>query len=167
MNVGTEIRRRRQEQGLTGAQLAARAGMAPSAVSQIETGRRVPSSASVAKLAEALGIEAGALFRKSQESLPSPAAAEMEATLRTIRENLAVLEEYFENPPDEVTADEAINLFYGLMPKPLEHLSLMNPDEMRRYIGEVREVFEDQTRINRQLEAWNIAQYGRLHKEHA
>lgn len=44
--------------------------MAPSAVSQIETGRRSPSSASVIKLAGALGVEAGELFPKGQSPLP-------------------------------------------------------------------------------------------------
>ncbi len=68
--IGQEVRRRREELGLTGAQLAARAGMAPSAVSQIETGKRTPSSASVIKLAEALGVEVGSLFPKAQAPLP-------------------------------------------------------------------------------------------------
>lgn len=71
MHVGEEIRRRREEQGLTGGQLAARAGMAPSAVSQIETGKRTPHSSSVIKLAGALGCEVGELYPKApQPSLP-------------------------------------------------------------------------------------------------
>ena len=68
--IGERVRHRREELGLTGAQLAARAGMAPSAVSQIETGRRSPSSTSVIKLADALGVEAGELFPKVQPTLP-------------------------------------------------------------------------------------------------
>lgn len=68
--IGKEVRRRREDLGLTGAQLAARAGMAPSAVSQIETGRRTPSSASVIKLAAALNIEVGDLYPKGQAPLP-------------------------------------------------------------------------------------------------
>jgi transcriptional regulator with XRE-family HTH domain len=68
--IGKEVRRHRQELRLTGAQLAARAGMAPSAVSQIETGKRTPSSTSVMKLAEALGVEVAELFPKSQAPLP-------------------------------------------------------------------------------------------------
>lgn len=44
--------------------------MAPSAVSQIETGRRTPSSTSVVKLADALNVEAGELFPKGQAPLP-------------------------------------------------------------------------------------------------
>ena len=55
---------------MTGAQLAEKAGMAPSAVSQIETGKRTPSSSSVVKLAAALGVEVGDLFPKRQASLP-------------------------------------------------------------------------------------------------
>ena len=69
--IGDEVRRRREGLDLTGAQLAARAGMAPSAVSQIETGKRTPSSASVIKLAEALGVEVGDLYpKKAQAPLP-------------------------------------------------------------------------------------------------
>jgi transcriptional regulator with XRE-family HTH domain len=69
--IGEEVRRRREGLNLTGAQLAARAGMAPSAISQIETGKRTPSSASVIKLAEALGAEVGDLYpKKVQAPLP-------------------------------------------------------------------------------------------------
>jgi transcriptional regulator with XRE-family HTH domain len=68
--IGEEVRRRREGLGLTGAQLATRAGMAPSAVSQIETGKRTPSSASVVKLAYALGVEVGQLYPKEQARLP-------------------------------------------------------------------------------------------------
>ena len=68
--IGEAVRRRREELRLTGAQLAEKAGMAPSAVSQIETGKRTPSSSSVVKLAAALGVEVGDLFPKGQASLP-------------------------------------------------------------------------------------------------
>jgi len=70
MHIGQEIRRRREEQGLTGLQLAVKAGMTPSAVSQIETGKRTPNSASVIKLAAALGVEVGELYPKVQSPLP-------------------------------------------------------------------------------------------------
>lgn len=88
--IGEEVKSRRQALGLTGAQLAARADMAPSAVSQIETGKRTPSSTSVAKLAEALGVGPGELFPpKAQGALFSP-----------------------DNPPVRRGADEAV---YGLV----------------------------------------------------
>jgi transcriptional regulator with XRE-family HTH domain len=86
--IGEEVRRQREALGLTGAQLAARAGLAPSAVSQIETGKRTPSSISVIKLAGALGIEVGDLFPKPQTPQPSlEDAAQSEA----LQEALAVL----------------------------------------------------------------------------
>ena len=69
--IGEEIRRRRKEKELTLAQLASKAGMAQSAVSQIETGKRTPSSESVIKLANALDIEVGDLYpKKAQAPLP-------------------------------------------------------------------------------------------------
>jgi XRE family transcriptional regulator, fatty acid utilization regulator len=74
--IGEEVKRRREEMKLTGAQLAERAGMAPSAVSQIETGKRTPSSASVIKLAAALGVEVGDLYPKGQPRLPDSLAIE-------------------------------------------------------------------------------------------
>jgi transcriptional regulator with XRE-family HTH domain len=79
---GGEIRRRREELGLTGAQLAAKADMAPSAVSQIETGKRTPSSTSVIKLAAALGVDVGALYPEAQAPLPleyTPSLEELHA----------------------------------------------------------------------------------------
>lgn len=67
--IGEEIRRRRKEQGLTIEQLAAKSGMAFSAISQIETGKRAPHSTSVVKLAAALGCEAGDLYPKVPKQL--------------------------------------------------------------------------------------------------
>lgn len=68
--VGAEIRRLREGQGWTGAQLAVYAGMAPSAVSQIETGKRSPNTGSLAKIARALEVEVGDLFPKAEAQLP-------------------------------------------------------------------------------------------------
>ena len=50
--------------------MAVYAGMAPSAVSQIETGRRSPNTGSLAKIAKALEVEIVDLFPKEQASLP-------------------------------------------------------------------------------------------------
>jgi transcriptional regulator with XRE-family HTH domain len=165
--IGEEVRRRREELGLTGAQLAVRASMSPSAVSQIETGKRTPSSGSVIKLAAALGAEVGDLYPAGEAPLPfdDSVVAEMEATLDAIRENVALLEEYLENPPDEATADEAMERFYDLMPKPMELLSRMSTRDIRLYISDVRDVFDAQIRVSRQLDAWNTAQYGHLHRD--
>jgi transcriptional regulator with XRE-family HTH domain len=66
--IGEEIRQRRRQLGLTGTELAVKAGMAPSAVSQIETGKRSPNSTSVMKLAEALGVEVADLYPKAPQA---------------------------------------------------------------------------------------------------
>jgi transcriptional regulator with XRE-family HTH domain len=68
--VGAEIRRRRLERSWSGAQLAVYAGMAPSAISQIETGRRSPNAGSLEKIAMALQVEVVDLFPKAQVPLP-------------------------------------------------------------------------------------------------
>ena len=68
--VGAEIRRLREARGWTGAQLAVYAGMAPSAVSQIETGKRSPNTGSLAKIAKALEVEVADLFPKAEAQLP-------------------------------------------------------------------------------------------------
>jgi transcriptional regulator with XRE-family HTH domain len=165
MDVGREIRRIREGKGWSQTKLAAAADMGVSGISQIETGARNPSAVTLWKIAEALGVEVGDLYPKGQEQLPSPAVTEMEVTLDAVRENLAVLEGYFENPPDEATADEAMERFFDLMPKPMEHLTHMTPREIRLYIADVRDVFDGQIRISRQLGAWNEAQYGHLHRD--
>ena len=51
--------------------LAGAAGMGVSGVSQIETGARNPSAATLAKIAEALGVEVADLFPKGQAPLPN------------------------------------------------------------------------------------------------
>jgi transcriptional regulator with XRE-family HTH domain len=69
--IGTQIRRLRRSKDWTVAQLAVYADMSPSAVSQIETGRRSPTAASMSKLAGALGVEVRDLFPLDQAPLPN------------------------------------------------------------------------------------------------
>lgn len=69
MDVGREIRRRREAKGWSQAKLAAAADMGVSGVSQIETGTRNPSAITLEKLAGALGIEVADLFPKAQAPL--------------------------------------------------------------------------------------------------
>jgi transcriptional regulator with XRE-family HTH domain len=161
--IGEQVRSRREELGLTGAQLAARAGMAPSAVSQIETGRRSPSSTSVMKLASALGVEPGELYPKAPQ--PSLAEGEMEANLQAARENMLLLRAYFDDPPDEETADEAIEEFYELTPRLMEILAGMEHEEMVEYAGRVAKVIREFAQIRKQLFPWNTAEYGHLHRD--
>jgi transcriptional regulator with XRE-family HTH domain len=67
--ISQEVRRRREELGLTGAELAARSGLSPGAISQIENGKRTPSSTTVMKLAQGLGVEVGELYPKAPSQL--------------------------------------------------------------------------------------------------
>jgi transcriptional regulator with XRE-family HTH domain len=161
--IGEEVRRRRGEMGLTGAQLAARAGMAPSAVSQIETGKRSPSSTSVIKLAQALGIDAGELFPKGPQ--PSLDEGDMEATLRAARENMTLLRTYFDDPPDEEAADEAMEDFFELVPRVMETLAGMDRTEIGKYAGSVAKLLREYAEITKRLNAWNEAEYGHLHRD--
>ncbi len=68
--VGGEIKRRRDELDWSQPQLAVRAGVAVSAVSQIENGRRSPNVGTLEKIAGALGVEVADLFPKVRAPLP-------------------------------------------------------------------------------------------------
>ena len=68
--VGEEVKRLREELGWTQPRLAVEAGVAVSAVSQIENGRRSPNVGTLEKLAEGLDVEVADLFPKAQASLP-------------------------------------------------------------------------------------------------
>ncbi len=71
-DVGKEVRRLREAKGWGQTKLAAAADMAVSGVSQIENGRRNPNSATLIKLARALGVEVRDLFPLAQSPLPEP-----------------------------------------------------------------------------------------------
>lgn len=75
-HIGKTIRRLREERGLNQAQLAVSVGTGPSAISQIENGRRNPNSETLLKLANALEVEVGDLFPKAQAPLPLNEATE-------------------------------------------------------------------------------------------
>ena len=60
--LGTRIKALRGERGLQQRQLAEKAGLTPSMVSQIESGRLKPSLPTLGKLAGALGMPIGQLF---------------------------------------------------------------------------------------------------------
>ena len=61
--VGQELRRLRMAAGLSGVELAVRAGVPQSTVSRVETGRRVSDPEVVVRLLAALGVEAAEFDR--------------------------------------------------------------------------------------------------------
>lgn len=70
MTVGQEVRRRREAKGWSQAKLGVLSGTGPSGISQIETGRRNPSAATLQRIAEALEVEVRDLFPLGQPPLP-------------------------------------------------------------------------------------------------
>jgi transcriptional regulator with XRE-family HTH domain len=93
VQVGEHIKRLRAERGWSQPQLAVEAGVAVSAVSQIENGRRSPNVSTLDKLAEAFGVEVADFFPKapappSQRSLFNGLEEERRrAVLAEIRKN--------------------------------------------------------------------------------
>ena len=68
--IGHNIRSLRDEKGWNQTELGFRAGASPSIISLIENGKRNPSTATLAKIAEALGVEVVDLFPKGRRSSP-------------------------------------------------------------------------------------------------
>lgn len=62
MTLGQRIKQLRAERGLQQRQLAEKAGLTPSLVSQIESGRLTPSLHTLGKVASALGVPIASLF---------------------------------------------------------------------------------------------------------
>lgn len=62
MTLGQRIKQLRNERGLQQRQLAEKADLTPSMVSQIESGRLTPSLHTLGKIAGALGVPMGQLF---------------------------------------------------------------------------------------------------------
>ena len=72
-NIGHNIRRLRDEKGWNQTELGFRADTSPSIISLIENGKRNPSTATLAKIAGALGVEVVELFPKAtRRSSPEP-----------------------------------------------------------------------------------------------
>ncbi len=68
--IGGRVRQLREERGWTQSELAARAGLTASAVSQIESAKRSPNAETLQKLADGLEVSVDALMgRKSDEML--------------------------------------------------------------------------------------------------
>src|SRR5918992_251621 len=120
MHVGHEIRRLREAKEWSQAKLGVLSGTGPSGISQIETGRRNPSAATLQRIAEALEVDIAELFPKVEKRLWSDkeelAALESEAqqVLEQVRENRTRLESYMEAPPDEDVWNAALFEYYEL-----------------------------------------------------
>ncbi len=65
MSLGARIKGLRTDRGIRQNELAQKAGLTPSLVSQIESGKLTPSVHTLGRLAGALGVPIGALFDQS------------------------------------------------------------------------------------------------------
>ena len=73
--MGRNVRAIRRERGLTQEELAHRAEMERSYVSDLERGTRNPSVRALARLADALGVEPAALLRRPAKEPPASSAS--------------------------------------------------------------------------------------------
>lgn len=70
--IAANVRRLRERRGLTQFRLAVAADVEPRYIARIESGTANPSAAILIKLAQALDVQVGALFRPAQREPQSP-----------------------------------------------------------------------------------------------
>lgn len=75
--LGVRVRAARERKGMTQSDLARATGLSPGAVSRIEGGERVPGSATLGRLAQALSLEVGALLSGEAVRAAQPVEAVM------------------------------------------------------------------------------------------
>jgi transcriptional regulator with XRE-family HTH domain len=85
--IGKRIREVREERGLTLREVSARAGLTVNGISRVELGRTMPTAATIAKLAQGLGVEPGVLFPKAQ----SPSSSALDDVASEKRRHLDLL----------------------------------------------------------------------------
>ena len=98
MSIGKRIRKRRQELKLTQENLARALGLTPQHISGIEQGKRSPSLASLAKLAEELGVTIDFLVTGKEgviiDTIPA-IKADKKLTLETKKSLVTLIKELY------------------------------------------------------------------------
>lgn len=87
---GDAIRLRRRALGLTQLDLGGKIGVTNAAIGQFESGKTSPGLATVAALADALGVPLGVLFG-DRLALAEHAAAQVRAEVRALGYDLALI----------------------------------------------------------------------------
>jgi len=94
-----QLKRLREERGLSQVKLAARADIDPSTVNQIERGAREPSPATLRKLADALDVSIADLFEDAAPKVVAPPSLfnglEEERRYRPNARDIEFLDRYF------------------------------------------------------------------------
>lgn len=155
--VGQQIRRLRDAKGWNQAELAVYAGIGPSGVSQIETGKRNPSAATLQKIAEALGVEISDLFPNVEAPLWSDKVSRAGAfNFREAREELEKYCQRWERRLAEGDLnDQAIDEFLatGVGWIPVLDIALQAEEAMLRAAAEHRQE-GDNGNLLKQSEIW-------------
>jgi transcriptional regulator with XRE-family HTH domain len=167
MTVGQVIRQMREERGWSQAKLGVLSGNGPSGISQIETGRRNPSAATLERIAKALGVEVRDLFPLGQTPLPDFGHEGFDAWLVTLeqykglRNQISDFDELGEQERRRVL-EEALELFQELRriynPTDLQ-LALLH-DALRESVLRMVGVYElEQERGNAEANVVDIEEY--------
>jgi transcriptional regulator with XRE-family HTH domain len=82
-DTASRVRQARERRRLKQVELAGRAGLQPSAISQFENGQREPSPENLCKLADALGVTVDYLLGRDK---PQPAGPQIESVVRHAQE---------------------------------------------------------------------------------
>src|SRR5215207_9531912 len=120
-----EVRRLRKEKGWTQTELAFYSSLAPSVISQIETGKRNPSAGTLTKLAEALGVEVRDLFPLEQPRLPESLAFEdVLAQAGVATRWVALPDGEWDTRLDEASEEEALQIYEEVQAERLASIHL-------------------------------------------
>lgn len=85
---GSNVRARRKRINLTQAELAAKVGLSTSFVTEIETGRKQASFASIAKIADCLNVPVWVLFYKEDLKYSENAVKDINTFRFALKENI-------------------------------------------------------------------------------
>jgi len=154
--VGQLIRRLREAKGWNQAELAVYAGIGPSGVSQIETGKRNPSVATLQKIAEALSVEISDLFPKEAPLWSDKTPRAGAFNFREAREELEKYCLHWERRlAEDDLNDQAIDEFLatGVGWIPVLDIALQAEEAMLRAAAEHRQE-GDNGNLLKQSEIW-------------
>ena len=101
--LGSNIRKLRENRGLTQAQLGEKIGLAESTISLYEAGKREPDNATLARLADFFGVSVDYLLGRTSTTQVSPNAAPAVSP-----EDLALLEKLKNLSPEKRKAIEIL-----------------------------------------------------------
>ena len=98
--LGPQLRLAREQKGVTVRQLARRAGVSPSLVSQVERGLATPSVGTLLAIANELGLEIGDLFKFGARTGLTPGPVQRGSSRKAIRMASGVRWERLTPAPD-------------------------------------------------------------------